>query len=601
MKKAIILIDDSYIKDNIIMALNKNGFTTTEASNEKTAAVLTVMHNPDIIICDSKYINNSPQSLPSLLEKDLGTRAIPVFAIENRPTSSEDYTFKINLTFIKMPLKIQNLLNQINIAMSRKDENPGVLLIIDENKEEYSEVVDLFIKNGLRPVIAKSAADSQKYLKEVPPIAIISEIYLSDSSGFDVLKEVRTVYSDHSIPFVFVTSKATKSNFRFGKDLGADDLLVKPINADELYSTVSSRIRKMRLRNQKNKTMVRNSQLVAAIEKSKELRDPDTKVVLLIEDEIELHANLRFHLEKKNFSVLSAETAETGIELAYLNLPDVILCDIMLPDMDGYNILKVLNSNDNTAVIPFIFISAKTEFSDIRIGMTLGADDYFTKPFKIGDLINTINNKINYPDVHKPKDEKLSVKELKDKSTAKTPFNQLLNKIKEFTPPPEAKIVEQKTGSVSSVGTLNKQTKTSVMPTKKDKQDDGRIRLSDVELLNKNRNEIIDYESVHNGTSVYVLVNLLRCNLREANEFGKYLEKFYSLGCVLFFIDLNNITSLDATFLGVIVSLMKRTIAKNGNVVIILDTKKTTINPMLVQGLSRVFEVVPSMNHAFES
>ena len=114
------------------------------------------------------------------------------------------------------------------------------------------------------------------------------------------------------------------------------------------------------------------------------------KKILLIEDNPEVRDNTMEILTLANYDVITAENGRVGVELAQREKPDLIICDIMMPELDGYGVLHILSKNDQTAAIPFIFLTAKTEKADIRKGMNLGADDYLTKPFDDTDLLNAI-------------------------------------------------------------------------------------------------------------------------------------------------------------------------------------------------------------------
>ena len=107
------------------------------------------------------------------------------------------------------------------------------------------------------------------------------------------------------------------------------------------------------------------------------------KTILLIEDDKALRENTEELLELSGYSVLTAPNGKIGIELVKENLPDIIVCDIMMPVIDGYGVLENLSADEKTKQIPFIFLSAKTEHKEIRKGMDLGADDYLTKPFNL--------------------------------------------------------------------------------------------------------------------------------------------------------------------------------------------------------------------------
>src|SRR6186713_208894 len=116
--------------------------------------------------------------------------------------------------------------------------------------------------------------------------------------------------------------------------------------------------------------------------------------VLLIEDNTEIRENTAEILELAGYSVFTAQNGKIGVELASQHRPDLIICDIMMPELDGYGVLHILSKRPETARIPFIFLTAKTEKTDIRKGMALGADDYLTKPFDDTDLLNAIETRL---------------------------------------------------------------------------------------------------------------------------------------------------------------------------------------------------------------
>lgn len=118
------------------------------------------------------------------------------------------------------------------------------------------------------------------------------------------------------------------------------------------------------------------------------------KSILIIEDDSALRENTAELLELSDFQVRTAPNGKVGIELVQQEKPDLIICDIMMPEMDGYAVLKTLNSNPDYVHIPFIFLSAKTEHTEIRKGMNLGADDYLTKPFTENELLEAIESRL---------------------------------------------------------------------------------------------------------------------------------------------------------------------------------------------------------------
>ncbi|MDJ0646557.1 MAG: response regulator [Flavobacteriaceae bacterium] len=118
------------------------------------------------------------------------------------------------------------------------------------------------------------------------------------------------------------------------------------------------------------------------------------KKVLLIEDDAILRENTAELLELSDYDVITAPNGKSGIQKARKEVPDIVVCDIMMPEIDGYGVLEALSKNDTTKSIPFIYLSAKTERQDVRKGMDLGADDYITKPFSEQELLSAIESRL---------------------------------------------------------------------------------------------------------------------------------------------------------------------------------------------------------------
>ncbi len=114
------------------------------------------------------------------------------------------------------------------------------------------------------------------------------------------------------------------------------------------------------------------------------------KKILLIEDNLEVRENLEEILNLSSYEVYTAENGVEGVEMALKVDPDLIICDVMMPKLDGFGVLRILGQKPQTSDIPFIFLTAKAEKNDFRLGMNLGADDYITKPFHHKELLDAV-------------------------------------------------------------------------------------------------------------------------------------------------------------------------------------------------------------------
>lgn len=138
--------------------------------------------------------------------------------------------------------------------------------------------------------------------------------------------------------------------------------------------------------------------------------------ILVIEDEKNIRSNIRELLENEGYFVCEAENGKKGIEKIKLEVPDLIISDIMMPEMTGFQVLEESLRNPATATIPFIFLTAKTELENLRKGMALGADDYLFKPFHIQEILDTVKTRLI-----KKQANKQELKSMQDQIIAKVP------------------------------------------------------------------------------------------------------------------------------------------------------------------------------------
>ena len=118
------------------------------------------------------------------------------------------------------------------------------------------------------------------------------------------------------------------------------------------------------------------------------------KRILVIEDEPEMRRNITALLRYHAFETIEAENGRQGVEFARRERPDLILCDVMMPELDGYGVLQALQQDASLAAIPFVFLTAKGDKDDLRSGMNLGADDYLTKPVANTDLVSAVEARL---------------------------------------------------------------------------------------------------------------------------------------------------------------------------------------------------------------
>jgi DNA-binding response OmpR family regulator len=157
--------------------------------------------------------------------------------------------------------------------------------------------------------------------------------------------------------------------------------------------------------------------------------------ILVIEDEDNIRDSICEMLRAENFSVVEAEDGHIGVQLAKEEIPDLVICDVMMPQLDGYGVLYQLRDDPSTQTLPFIFLSAKSAKEDMRLGMDLGGDDYLTKPFTRQELLSAITTRLaKQKAVERKAQQKLD--DLRENITyslpheLRTPLNSILNNSK---------------------------------------------------------------------------------------------------------------------------------------------------------------------------
>jgi signal transduction histidine kinase len=142
--------------------------------------------------------------------------------------------------------------------------------------------------------------------------------------------------------------------------------------------------------------------------------------ILVIEDEQTLRFNILTLLDAEGFHAIGAENGEIGFQLAQEHIPDLVICDVMMPEMDGFTVLETLRKRFSSHMMPFIFLTAKTNKSDFRQGMEMGADDYITKPFTRDELLGAIKTQLaKHSDIQKLREK---IQELEASNLLKDDF-----------------------------------------------------------------------------------------------------------------------------------------------------------------------------------
>lgn len=459
---------------------------------------------------------------------------------------------------------------QQNIA-SRSKNN----ILIIEDDLSLSDNLEIFLtKKKFNVLISHTGKDALKICLQQPPDLIICDIMLPDMNGYSIIKTIKMNEPTKSVPFIFLSALADGSDVQKGLDLGAQTYLTKPLKVNKLLEIIYSSI---------------------------DTSNEEKQTILIIEDDTDMRDNLNSIFSKNGYKVVSAQNGQEGLEKALNFKPNLVVCDVMLPDIDGYSVLEELMRSETRAV-PFIYLSAKSELSDVRRGMSLGADDFITKPFKTDDLLNSVKMRI-----HKQKIIKRHYKS-SNSIPDKSDVIKKVNKAEE-----DAKLITRKkdienlfSHSCKKIILTGKQEEdsTSREVVLKPSNNQGAMGYDDssFEYFLNNRDHSKDYQSYYYKKNVLaILVNLHRAVQNEAMPFNNYLQKSIGNGYKKIVIDMTSIDFMDSTYAGVLISAIIRITPGGGKMKLVMKKSMQFANPIIQQSLENNFEIFRGLKTAIQS
>ncbi len=605
MKTILIVEKDEMYTQNLQFHLEQRNYQVVTSSNGKTAYEIAHQIVPDLILSEIVLPGMGGLRLCSELQQSSVTNNIPI-VFNTASTDLDDHkkALKLGATkYLTKPLKIKTLLDTIYELIGNSSLSNDRILFISEDVKSSTGLKEYLKSKGYRILLKGMYEDTVDEKKAAHSDLIILE-FLNETDTID--EKIISFTKEPAlskIPIIVLGTRNESSVFRKTMSAEASDYFANPVEYSKILTSIEMHLDKKKFNQFIDSSIppdtesIVDKELIAAIATRKELRNRKQKSILIIEDDTELLNNLRMQLELNRFIVLSGVNGETGIELAEINLPDLIISDIMLPGISGYEVRKQLNNKIITRNIPFLFLSAKVEYEDIRKGMALGADDYLTKPIKIKNLLHIIKKKLNSGEKSESPNKPLVVEELasavkptlaekiKPSINDATSFSKLFKYTREIIPaegttPP---------GTVQPAAEIN--------PAVAFQQN----KYSIFEAFYSLPKENADYQSFAHMDTIVVRVNLLRGVEKESKEFLLFLLTVAQQKKLTYIVDLFSAEFLDATFLGVIVMFRKKVSQLGGRVKLVIHSKVAVSNPIFLQGLYRIFDIHEDIKSAILS
>lgn len=260
------------------------------------------------------------------------------------------------------------------------------ILVVEDDSKIQMVIKSALEKEGYEILTAKNGLDAMKALQENPDIkAIVTDIAMPVMTGLELVEEVRKHGPNPDIPILVLSAHHTKENILKAKDLGINEFLIKPFSLKDLVTRVNRMLGKEVPPEEPPRLEPKNA-------KPEEVRKAEpskgtAKKILAIDDSKIILKLIESTLRPAGFEVITAENGKQGFLKATAEKPDLILTDIMMPEMDGLTLCHEIRNNPQTQNIPILVVSAKGQKKDVLEAIKRGANGYIVKPFSPKDLL----------------------------------------------------------------------------------------------------------------------------------------------------------------------------------------------------------------------
>ncbi|MCK5580245.1 MAG: response regulator [Candidatus Omnitrophica bacterium] len=268
--------------------------------------------------------------------------------------------------------------------------NGETILVVDDEPINIEALKVALSSHNYKTISAQDGVKGLKEMREVKPAVVVLDVMMPGMDGFEFCKMAKEDETIKDIPIILLTAKVTTADKVEGFNLGADDYIVKPFDNEELIARMQALLRRAQpgmAEQTEKKPVSKVYELKQDEEKFKKEPKGNGETILVIDDEPINIEVLDSRLKLNNYNVISAPDGVEGLQLATEKKPDLIILDLMMPRMSGYEFCKEIRKNDMLKDIPLIMLTGKDTLIDKIYGYNMGADDYMTKPVNKIDLL----------------------------------------------------------------------------------------------------------------------------------------------------------------------------------------------------------------------
>ena len=407
--QTVLIIEDNELNMKLVTTLLKMGrHNYLEANDSKTGIQMAREHLPDLILMDIQLPDMDGLSATQVLKKDPRTQHIPIIALTGY-AMPEDETKAYDAGcdgYMSKPIEpklFQSTIAQLLAGKETGKETPEKqvkddlkpsILIVDDDPMNV-KLLKTLLSPEYNTVIAGNGIIALDRVEEKLPDLILLDIMMPEMDGFTVTRKLKSDYRTQNIPIILITALSSESDKIKGIEAGADEFLNKPVNQTELKARVKSLL-KMRIYQEQLSGRIHSGEKVIYPGSTRKTDGALEKMatILLVEDNRKDLDIFNIYLDKEPYRLLTVLDGQEALLKCQTEKVDLIILDLMIPGLGGFDVCRKLKKNENTRNIQILMVSSKSDLESRLKGIELGADDFLIKPVNKEELVIRIRSLI---------------------------------------------------------------------------------------------------------------------------------------------------------------------------------------------------------------
>jgi two-component system, cell cycle response regulator len=397
--KTVLVVEDNILNMKLFKTLLEMGkYKVLCAEDARTGIDLAVDHIPDLILMDIQLPDMDGVTATRQLKSNPKTQQIPVVAL-TAYAMERDIEMVMNSGFAGhiakpidtkdfLPIVSQYLQESTGESVTPKSSSKPFILIVDDDRMNV-KLLDTYLKQeGFNTAGAYDGAEALEKIRENPPDMILLDIMMPGINGYEVTRKLKSDQKTSHIPIILITALDSADDKSKGMAAGADEFLNKPINKPELLARVRSFL-KLRVYQEQLANRLRSEQEILRPIDQKSFVEvhQESHRILLVEDNPNDINLFKLYLKNQNYRIDVAHTGEEAILICRQEDVDVVLLDLLLPGVDGYQVCRRLREDDKTRNIQIMMVSSQSDLECKLKGIDLGADEFLVKPIIREELV----------------------------------------------------------------------------------------------------------------------------------------------------------------------------------------------------------------------